>query len=232
MVAEFPALPLFTDAYLADTRHLTTVEHGAYLLLLMEAWRRPNTSLPDNDDLLSKLAGIPAPEWHMHKDTIMAFWEIDERTKTWSQKRLTDEKFYVKKNSKKQRSNAKARWDKEKSASHGKTNGHATILPEASQNDAPTPTPTPTEEKNNQGVIPKNTKKASSKKIPLPDDWMPRQVDIDRMVEQGLGPSVLEEEIDNIKDWALSQGATKKDWDATFRMWMRRVKKDGRFNGT
>lgn len=143
-MAEFPALPLFTDAYLADTRHLTTVQHGAYLLLLMEAWRRPSTNLPDDDMLLSKLAGLSTTDWADAKPVLMAFWALDNRTKTWSQKRLTDEKSYVTKHSKKQRSNAKARWDKDKSASHGNATTDAKCMPNECQNDAPTPTPTPT----------------------------------------------------------------------------------------
>jgi hypothetical protein len=39
-MAEYPFLPLWTDAYFADTRHLTLEQHGAYLLLIIEAWRR------------------------------------------------------------------------------------------------------------------------------------------------------------------------------------------------
>ena len=62
-MAEFPHLPLFTDAYLADTRHLTTEEHGAYLLLMMEAWRRPECSLPDDDRLLARLCGLSIERW-------------------------------------------------------------------------------------------------------------------------------------------------------------------------
>ena len=40
-MATFPALPLWTDAYLSDTDHLTFEEHGVYLRLLMMIWRNP-----------------------------------------------------------------------------------------------------------------------------------------------------------------------------------------------
>lgn len=113
-MAEFPALPLWTDAYLADTRHLSTLEHGAYLLLLMEAWRRPSCSLPDNDVMLARLAGLSEDQWATVRDTIMSFWKHDGRSKTWTQKRLLEQRDFSRKRSESQRGKAVKRWKGEK----------------------------------------------------------------------------------------------------------------------
>lgn len=136
-MAEFPALPLFTDAYLSDTRHLTTEEHGAYLLLLMEAWRRPDCSLPDDDKLLARLAGMPVARWQEVKPVVMEFWKRDGRRKIWTQKRLLKERVYVAEKSASQRDKIVKRWSKTK-------NEDTAVLPNAYRNDTPTPTPTPT----------------------------------------------------------------------------------------
>jgi uncharacterized protein YdaU (DUF1376 family) len=140
-MADFPALPFWTDAYLADTRHLTTLEHGAYFLLMMEAWRRPTCSLPDDDRMLARLAGLSLDEWEEVKIVVMSFWKLDGRSKSWSQKRLSKERGFVKKKSQSQADKAASRWNKSKK-------DHAAALPEGCRDvcpgDAPTPTPTPT----------------------------------------------------------------------------------------
>jgi uncharacterized protein YdaU (DUF1376 family) len=142
-MAQFPALPLFTDAYLADTRHLSTEQHGAYLLLLMEAWRRPACSLPDDDELLARLACMSMESWQVQRATVMAFWKLDGRKKEWTQSRLTDEREYVRQKSRSQSHKAASRWkNKEKWDAAAMPEGMPEGMPEACPDDAPTPTPT------------------------------------------------------------------------------------------
>lgn len=94
-MAEYPALPLFTDAYMADTRHLTTTQHGAYLLLLMTAWRMPDCKLPDDDKLLARWTGLDSRNWiKMRPYIIDQFWATDEDGKLY-QRRLQDERKYA-----------------------------------------------------------------------------------------------------------------------------------------
>lgn len=137
-MAEFPALPFWTDSYLADTRHLNTEQHGAYLLLLMEAWRRPSCSLPADDEVLARLAGLSLDRWGQIREVIMAFWKYDGRRKEWHQLRLDDERAFVTKKRGSQRDKARRRWDRT-------TKVDATAMPEgmpdACPDDAPTPTP-------------------------------------------------------------------------------------------
>ncbi len=107
-MAEFPALPLWTDAYLADTTHLTTLEHGAYLLLLMAMWRSKDCRLPADDRALSRYARVTTGQWARVKATLMAFFRLEDGHIT--QGRLTDEAVAVRQNSRRQSDKAKHRW--------------------------------------------------------------------------------------------------------------------------
>lgn len=111
-MAENPLMPFWTDAYLGDTKHLTTIEHGAYLLLLITMWRTKSKSLPDDDRLLARYTGLTARQWQRMKPIIEPFFDVENGV--WTQGRLTDEANAVRRYSKKQSDRSKARWLKTK----------------------------------------------------------------------------------------------------------------------
>ena len=69
-------MPLAIDDYLADTRHLTTLEHGACMLLAMHLWRKG--SLPQSEKMIAKYARLSDEEWKSSRDKILGFFEIDK----------------------------------------------------------------------------------------------------------------------------------------------------------
>lgn len=107
-MADFPAMPLFTDAYMADTQHLTNEEHGVYLRLLMFAWRTPGCCLPDDDMRLALMVGLSPHKWSRIKPTIMAFWTKDFGN--YSQKKLKNIRNLVAKKSAAQKKRADDMW--------------------------------------------------------------------------------------------------------------------------
>lgn len=53
-MAQFPCLPIWTDAWVADTDHLTCEEEGIYFRLIRVMWRTPGCRVPNDVDWLAK----------------------------------------------------------------------------------------------------------------------------------------------------------------------------------
>lgn len=70
-------MPLYIGDYLADTGHLSTTQHGAYLLLIMHYWRKG--CLPADDKQLAAIAKLPLRIWLDTKETIRAFFTDEWR---------------------------------------------------------------------------------------------------------------------------------------------------------
>lgn len=79
-----PWMPLYVGDYLGDTGHLTTTQHGAYLLLMMHYWRKGQ--LPDDDRQLSKIAKLPLKTWCEYRPTLQDFFYDG-----WKHKRIDAE---------------------------------------------------------------------------------------------------------------------------------------------
>ncbi|NEX95299.1 DUF1376 domain-containing protein, partial [Caulobacter sp. 17J65-9] len=72
-----PYMPLYVADYLGDTRHLTTVQHGAYVLLMMAMWRGGGR-LPAEPARLARLAGLTPARWARIAAEVTAFFTLED----------------------------------------------------------------------------------------------------------------------------------------------------------
>jgi uncharacterized protein YdaU (DUF1376 family) len=105
-------MPVFIGDYLADTMHLSTEQHGAYLLLLFHLWRRG--TLPDDDGALAQITGLSRNAWSQTRPVLAEFFQIHDGL--WRHGRVERERIRVTakqiSNSKQAKSAAARRWGK------------------------------------------------------------------------------------------------------------------------
>lgn len=105
-----PFMQLYVADYLGDTRHLTTEQHGAYLLLLMTMWRADGV-LPNDDKKLARIVGCTSSRWARIKAEVLEFFDVDRGELTNPRLRLELKKASEKSN---QRAEAGSRGGKAK----------------------------------------------------------------------------------------------------------------------
>ena len=126
-------MPLYVADYLSATSRLTTEQHGAYLLLLMDYWK--NGPPPDNDGVLAQITRLSPSAWSNARTMLEAFFQVESGQ--WSHHRVDDEL-------------AKANHNKEVNSRRGKAGADArygkkdspTML-QASLGDSTSPSPSP-----------------------------------------------------------------------------------------
>lgn len=249
-MADYPALPLWTDALLGDTGHLTTLEFGAYVLMLVTAWRSPNCDLPDDEKQLGRITRL-GHHFKRYRPALMAFW-VQRPDGRWHQKRLTQERLLVAARSKSSSHAAKIKW-----LNYMKTNDPAAyeaqmrngcgtdasipiLSPERDDGSNPSLPPSPDSERprleptdREPDFFPKpetlparvNGKHPAPAKrtVDLADPaWQPTGAELALIAAEGLDPIGT---IAEIRDWAANAPAAKRrkrDIPAFLRTWCRR----------
>jgi uncharacterized protein YdaU (DUF1376 family) len=113
-VARFPALPLFTDSWIADTKHLSRSERGLYMDLIILIWRTPLCRIPDDRQWIARKLGI-APDDDELAKVIDEFCSHPKGSGKWLvQKRLQREFQYLTSKRALRSKAAKVRWEKQK----------------------------------------------------------------------------------------------------------------------
>lgn len=108
-MATVPFMKFYISDYLIDTQHLTTLEHGAYLLLIM-TYFQTGKSLPDNDRKLSQFCKLSVAKFLKVKTVLKEFFFISDGK--WVHKRVEKEIDEMLKKSDLARVSANNRWSK------------------------------------------------------------------------------------------------------------------------
>lgn len=113
-----PWMPLYVGDYLSDTGHLTTLQHGAYLLLMMHYWAKGR--LPSDEKQLMAIARLCQSDWDGNRDILASFFE-----RGWRHARIESELANAKSISEKRSlAGLKGAW-----AKHGKPMANAWQMP-------------------------------------------------------------------------------------------------------
>lgn len=205
-------MKLYWADYHQDTRHLTRSQHGAYLLLIGEAWRLGG-SLPNDDGLLALWTLSTSDEWADMKGVILSFFTFTRGQ--WVHSRVRAEL-------------AKYETISCKRKAAGKRGGSSSIGKDSENKKAiakqlPTkPEPEPYIEDDEEVSSSSKTlgRQATHRGTRLPADWQPSEIDIAFGLSEGLSREEIARGADEFRDYWIAvagQRGTKRDWVSTFR---------------
>jgi len=172
-------MPLWIGAYLADTMKFTTIQHGAYMLLLMAYWR-DRAPLKDDDDELRGIAKADRSEWKKLRPVLAGKFRVADGV--WWHKRVELELADAIRRKTaavgKAQAAAQARWGKEGKQAASSASRNAPSTAQALHEECPTSTPTPTPKQEDQRKTAR--KRAPAVPVPIPDgvdesvfrDWL------------------------------------------------------------
>jgi uncharacterized protein YdaU (DUF1376 family) len=220
-MSKAPSMPMYWDAYLADTTHLTTEEHGAYMLLLAAMWRR-NGSVPDDDKDNARILGLTPAKWRKTKARLLATisgFKIENDAITQEKLQKTWENTQEKITKNKANGAKGGRAAASKNNDLDQANATETVKPKAT-----IPEPEPIKREAKASLSP--TAKKSPTGSRLSQDWVLSKSLGDWSLDEGASHDLIRAEADRFKDyWIGVAGAKgrKADWDATWRNWIRKA---------
>ncbi|MBO6278751.1 MAG: DUF1376 domain-containing protein [Pseudomonas sp.] len=169
-------MPLYIGDYLADTMHLTTEQHGAYLLLIMAYWKNGG-AISSSEQSLSATCRLSADAWSMHKHTLASFFDTETDPELWILTRAEMEMEKAGNNQQKRTLRA------QKAASARWGNNAPSIPPsiapsnqQALLKECPSPSPSPLKNKDQEHLSSKPDGQGKSKRAKAVDETPYQQI--------------------------------------------------------
>lgn len=216
-----PTILLDTDAYLADTGHLSTTQHGAYLLILMAVYRSSDGYIPGDDVYLARCARLTLDKWNRIASTIRAL--LITKGDRVTQKRAFQELRGGCQNPSQNPSQNPGKGAKSlNNKEAGPDSAHKTEKVSTEKEKPPLTTLTLLSDSDSE--IQESKKK---KGRAIPENWNPS--DRSRLYGRttlGFDDQKIDRCAEQMRRWAISNAhraiAKKSNWDLTFDNWMDR----------
>jgi len=206
---------MYWDAYLADTTHLTTEEHGAYMLLLAAMWRR-NGSVPDDDKDNARILGLTPAKWRKIKARLMqtiSGFRVDDGHITQEKLRKTWENTQEKIEKNRANGSKGGRAASSKNNDLGQANATETVKPKRS---IPEPEPEPYREDTSVS----STRERPKRKSRISEDAEITDAMLKAAQKRGHSLQEAEAQFQKLKNDALAKGKAFVDWDRAFVTWL------------
>jgi len=209
-------MPFYVGDYLADAAHISTLSHGAYLLLIMNYWQR-GKALPANDRVLSGIAKLTPEQWADVKlDLADFFQEIDG---CWRHKRIEQELETARDKVAKASAAGKA-------SAEARANARSTDAEQASNHKIRVDEVRKEEENILVGQAAQSAPAMDRRRgTMLPLDWQATPEMHSYAMDHGVPPEAIERmDTDFREHWIGKPGAggRKADWTLTYQTWARR----------
>ena len=128
-------MPLYVADYLSATSRLTTEQHGAYLLLLMDYWK--NGPPPDNDGVLAQITKLSPDGWSNARTMLQGYFQ--QQSGQWLHSRVEQELAKANHNKEVNSRRGKAGAD----ARYGKKDALTMLEASLVHSSSPSPSPSP-----------------------------------------------------------------------------------------
>lgn len=230
-MAALPYMQLYVADYLADTMHLTTEEHGAYLLLIFNYWQ---TGKPIPVSRLARITRLSNERWTDVERSLGEFF--NERDNEWVHERIERDLEAVhatqtqriaagKASAEARKQAAKTRPSKARNARSTTVeiplNGKATNIEEKRRDTEEDLNPlSPPEAKTAESPEPKAKRKS---RLPEPFNV---SGDMRKWALDRAAAVHLINETEKFVNYWRGNGGTKADWIATWRTWMLKAQED------
>lgn len=217
-MSNLPPLPLDTDAYLSDTGHLSTTQHGAYMLLLMAIWRSKDGWLSGDDSFLARASRQSLDKWRKMAPVIRALLIAKDGKVT--QKRCKKIKDLTPPASALAQSPSIVSKSLKNKGAIPKTAKNVDFL----QNDTLSLLPLDSEIQEKEE---RESGRKKAKRTSLPVDWVLSQQGRAFAMDAGYNHSACDRMASAFFNYHRSRGSLMADWEAAWRTW---VNNETRFN--